>query len=380
MTNVISRSGMLLLTGLALAAGCVDPELSEDSSELTDAPEEMMPVCDRQFVVKAKEGAMALLYCATGAIQGQGSAPAPSYPGYRRLVITQHGRGGNAKKYFETTAGLAAEYRERIFVIAPQLLSMSEVLKDFGGAQGFVPGWHFQWGDRWALGGLSNNSNGEPFTRSSFELYDRVIAAAVPLLPDLEEIVIVGQSAGGQFVNRYAATNQVAFPAGINVRYIPMNPQSWLYLGTDRPFPEAALNGQNIGPQVPGPVDLPKVCPHYNDYWTGLDKLDWSYFVQGGIKANTIISQFKSRRVINMVGELDTENPDPVFDCRYAVQGKNRNERAKAYYAHVMAFYAPFAANHSLFEVPNKSHGHVGMYTSPCGRRWIFDDLNQVCN
>lgn len=384
--STTARTRALLLASLTLVTGCVgfddpDTELAttEDRAALTIEPR-LMPVCDRELVVNDKAGTMALLYCATGDIQAQGTAPPPSYPGYTRLVITQHGRGGDAKKYFETTSDLAAEYRERTFVIAPQLLSMAEVLKDYVGTSGFQQGWHFQWGGLWPLGGLSRTANGEPFARSSYELYDQVIAAAVPLLPDLKEIVVVGQSAGGQLVNRYAASNQVTFPPGVNVRYLPMNPQSWLYLSAERPFPELALAGQGLGPNDPGPVDLPAVCPQYNEYWTGLDKLDWSYFATQGIKASTIISQFKSRKVINMVGELDTANPDPVFDCRYAVQGKHRNQRAKAYYAHVMSFYAPVAANHRLFEVPNVAHGHVAMYTSPCGRRWIFDDLAQVCN
>ncbi|MDX2094153.1 MAG: hypothetical protein SFX73_40355 [Kofleriaceae bacterium] len=372
------------LACLSLVAGCIEPEvepdIENDSSEIRTRLYEVMPVCDRELVVREKAKSMALLYCATGSIQGAGTAPPPTYPGYTRLVITQHGRGGNAKKYFETMSSIAAEYRERTFVIAPQLLNMGEVLEDYDGTVGFVSGWHFQWGSRWPLGGLSSTSNGEPLARSSFEMHDQVLAAAVPLLPDLEEIVIVGQSAGGQLVNRYAATNQVGFPAGVNVRYIPMNPQSWLYLSDERPFPELALAGGDIAPDEPGPVHLPTVCPHYNDYWTGLDKLDWGYFTANGITPNDVIAQFKSRKVINMVGENDIENPDPVFDCRYAVQGKNRNERAKAYYAHVMAFYAPIAANHSFFEVPGVAHGHEKMFDSPCGRRWIFDDLAQVCN
>lgn len=375
-SRVLARC--LLLASLTAISGClgldeVEPSEREVSSQLTDLPGKLMQVCDRDFVVGDKQDEMALLYCATGPIQRQGTAPPPSYPRYRRLVIAQHGRGGDARKYFETITNLAAGYREPTFVIAPQLLNPAEVMKQFDGTFGFLQGWHFQWGSQWAIGGLSSAANGEPFTRSSFELYERVIAAAIPLLPNLKEIVIVGHSAGGQLVNRFAASNVIKFPQGVNVRYIPMNPQSWLYLSGERPYPLPVIDGDLD-------VSLHTMCPAYNQYWTGLDNLTFTYFTDRGIKANTIIGQFKSRKVINMVGELDTDNPDPEYDCRYAVQGWHRNQRAKAYYAHVMNFYAPFAANHLLFEVPNAGHSHVQMFGSACGRRWIFDDLAQVCN
>lgn len=375
-----SRIHHLLFAALTLTGGCValDEPLAEESSDLTIGLE-LMPVCDRDFVVHDGADAMALLYCATGPLQSQRSAPRPYYPGYRRLIISQHGRGGDARMYFEAMSNLAAEYREPAFVIAPQLLRISEVYGKYGGVSGFVPGWHFQWNSSWPLGALSLSDGGAPFTRSSYELVDRLVEAAIPLLPDLEEVVIVGQSAGGQLVNRYAASNQVVYPAGVNVRYIPMNPQSWLYLDGTRPYPERAFEGDFNAPIDPDAVDLAKACPNYNDYHTGLEKLTWSYFVDRGIKPSTIISQFKSRKVINMVGELDTEEPDGGFVCRYEVQGANRNERAKAYYAHVMDFYAPIAANHLFFEVAGVSHGHKKMFPSPCGRRWIFDDLAAAC-
>lgn len=382
--TLLSTTPKLLLASLTLLAGCLDvdsPVTEETTSEVVITRANLMRACDRDFVVKDPKGTMALLYCATGPLQPQGSGPPPSYPNYHRLVIAQHGRGGDARKYFETTTNLAADY-PGTFVFAPQLLNLSEPKNNgYDGVYGFVPGWHFQWGSKWAIGGLSSSADNAPFTRSSFELYDELITTALAVLPNVREVVLVGHSAGGQLVNRYAASNLLKFPPGVNVRYIPMNPQSWLYLDGKRPFPEAALDGGTIGMGGQPPIDLPSVCPDYNHYWTGLEKLDdWNYFAKRGIKAATIIGQFKSRKVINMVGQKDTGDPDPELDCRFVVQGKNRNERAKKYYEHVMSFYAPFAANHLLFEVPNVGHSHVNMFGSECGRRWIFDDFAQPCN
>lgn len=366
-----------------LSVGCIEfdgPSAKEQSDDLSYEPGNLMRVCDRDFVVHDGAHSMALLYCATGNIQASGSTPPPQYPGYSRLVIAQHGRGSKAREYYETLTDVAASYRERTFVIAPQLLRLSEPVNHGGyaGVSGFTPGWHFQWGMNWPIGALSLKEGG-PFTRSSFEMIDLLVEAAMQVLPDLREVVFVGQSAGGQLVNRYAAINQVHYPRNINVRYIPMNAQSYLYLDGSRPYPERALTGDIIGAPDPAEVNLAAICPDYNEYHVGLERLTWAYLVDRGITADMITSQFKSRKVINLVGALDTGDPDGEFVCKYAVQGKNRNERAKAYHAHVMEFYAPIAANHLVFEVAGAGHGYVKMLPSFCARRWIFDDAAAPC-
>jgi hypothetical protein len=377
-----------LAAALLLVTGCVELEAPTtepgaahrtiDDTKVSEEPKPRMEVCDRDFVVSEGKQSRALLYCATEEVH-QGTAAPRLLPGYRRLVITQHGRGGDARWYFNTTTDLAKDYGGT-FVVAPQLINLDEVLGTYSSAAGFVPGWHFEWNNSWPLGGRSRGVAGD-LRRTSYELLDQLIAAAAVRLPDLQEIVIVGQSAGGQLANRYGAANQAKFPPHVRVRYVAMNPQSWLYLDDTRPYPELGVEqGGILNPDL-GDLDLAAECPLYNDYHTGLDKLELErYFKDRGITAVTVRSQLKTRWMIKMVGELDTDDPDDgAFQCRYRVQGLNRNERAKAYHDHVTAFYAPLAVNNYLFEVPGVAHGHVKMYTSDCGRRWIFDDMAAPC-
>jgi len=52
------------------------------------------------------------------------------------------------------------------------------------------------------------------------------------------QVVIFGNSAGGQFVNRYAAVGRgpgALAARGIQTRFIVANPSTYLYFGDDRP-------------------------------------------------------------------------------------------------------------------------------------------------
>jgi hypothetical protein len=74
--------------------------------------------------------------------------------------------------------------------------------------------------------------------------------------PLLTWITLVGQSAGGQFVQRYAAGGRApdAF-AGVTIGYVTANPSSYLYLNSYRPVAQ----------------NLIESCPEYNNYKYGLD-------------------------------------------------------------------------------------------------------------
>ena len=88
-------------------------------------------------------------------------------------------------------------------------------------------------------GGLSLSTglnDGLP-SLSSFEVIDRLIDVSVKQNPNIHRIIILGHSAGGQFVVRYAAINNQHEPLlkkGITVRYIVANPSSYPYLNETR--------------------------------------------------------------------------------------------------------------------------------------------------
>lgn len=84
-------------------------------------------------------------------------------------------------------------------------------------------------------GGNASNDRDYAYT-ASFALMDDIILwlATSGNFPNLQTIIVTGQSAGGQFTIRYALAG-TAEPEGITIRYVPTNPGSVPYLGTFRP-------------------------------------------------------------------------------------------------------------------------------------------------
>src|SRR5438445_13467960 len=93
--------------------------------------------------------------------------------------------------------------------------------------------------------------DGEPALGSaidSFSAMDGLLAALddKARFPALKEIVVAGHSAGGQYVQRYAAGNRIEPTLSTPVRYLVANPSSYLYLEPWRP-----VNG-NPAERCPG--------------------------------------------------------------------------------------------------------------------------------
>ncbi len=87
-------------------------------------------------------------------------------------------------------------------------------------------------------GGKAHNSQ-ELLATSSFFLMDNIIkwlehAKSTGIFPNLDQIVVAGQSAGGQFALRYAFAGS-AEPLGIDMRYVAANPWMVTYLTNARP-------------------------------------------------------------------------------------------------------------------------------------------------
>jgi hypothetical protein len=88
-------------------------------------------------------------------------------------------------------------------------------------------------------------------------------AADRRVLPNLSQIVLVGFSAGGQLVQRYAVVGrgEGAFGrGGIDLRYVVGSPSSYLYFTEDRPRPEGGF----------GPFAEAAACPNFNPWKYGL--------------------------------------------------------------------------------------------------------------
>lgn len=290
----------------------------------------------------------------------------------KRILIYQHGIGDDAARYFARGihAAIQAESLDETLVLSLQILDNA----DFSSTP---PENLIYWMSGRAWGALSASS-AATYPRnervSSFAVLDQFLStltSAPSQLPQLQEIVIAGHSAGGQFVNRFAASSQFdGTNAGdnrnIRLKYIVMNPSSYVYFSDKRVDPNSVSasfdNLQFAVPQNP-PSD-------FNDYGYGLDSL-FTYLSSAG--SATIQSQYPQRSVVYLVGGNDTESDDLDVSPEAMLQGQNRLERSIVYYAHLRDHFGeqnlPF---HQFDIIPNVGHNGRDMIASDIGLGHVF--------
>jgi hypothetical protein len=113
------------------------------------------------------------------------------------LIIMIHGAGLNANKAFATGQKIIESLempKNHFWVLAPQIIE---------GVKLDEKGLLF-WDRRWRSGGmsLSTRLNKDLPSLSSFEVIDRLLDAAIKPNPGIRRIIILGHSAGGQFIVR----------------------------------------------------------------------------------------------------------------------------------------------------------------------------------
>ncbi len=114
---------------------------------------------------------------------------------FEYLIVIIHGGGLNAGKTFETGQQIFGSLKidkKRMMILAPQFLE---------GVDLDEKGLLF-WDQRWRGGGksLSTGLNTDLPKLSSFEVLDRLIDVVTKQNPNMRRIIILGHSAGGQFV------------------------------------------------------------------------------------------------------------------------------------------------------------------------------------
>ncbi len=204
--------------------------------------------------------------------------------------------------------------------------------------------------DGWAHG-LSDTSGAAP-SISSYAVMDQIVSAFAnkATFPNLTRIVVTGLSAGGQFTQRYAATNLVDTSA-MPLAYVVLSPSSYLYLDANRPASTAG-------------------CDAYDDYPYGLDNR--SGYV-GIPDPQSIRQQYPTRSVTYFVGSEDTlanaAGTNLDTSCEANAQGVDRVARAQAF-ASVMQ--STYGAAQPLVIVPGCMHSRTCMYFSPQVRAATF--------
>ena len=203
-----------------------------------------------------------------------------------------------------------------------------------------------------------------PYPISSFEVIDTILMhlANREIFPHLQQVVLVGHSAGGQLVQCYAVVGHeesVLQKVGIHIRCVVANPSSYLYFNDQRPTRSGKF----------GRFDQTK-CSNFNSWKYGLANGTPAYVTQATPKR--LEQTYASREVIYLLGTADT-NPDlPALDksCAAEAQGPTHLARGLAYMAYMKLHQNKL--NQRLMKVPGVGHDEVKMLTSVEGVKALY--------
>jgi pimeloyl-ACP methyl ester carboxylesterase len=272
------------------------------------------------------------------------------------LIIMIHGAGLNANKTFETGQQIIESLKmpkDRFWVLAPQFIE---------GVKLDEKGLLF-WDRRWRSGGmsLSTGLNKDLPSLSSFEVIDRLIDVSTKLNPGIRRIIILGHSAGGQFIVRYAAINsrhEFLEQQGISIRYVVANSSSYPYLDQTR------FHFNSAGEILITSREELMNCRSYNKYKYGLEEL---YGYAETLSPQIIRTRLLTRPVMFVLGTADTDRGwSQDKSCEADVQGKNRYERGLLYKHHLGNFEKiSFESPHIWLEIPEVGHDATEIFTHP---------------
>jgi len=272
------------------------------------------------------------------------------------LILIIHGAGLNAGKSFEIGKKIVESSKidkSRIMVVAPQFLE--GVDPDEKGL--------LLWDRRWRSGGksLSNDLNKGLPIFNSYEVIDKMIYVVMKRNPSMRRIIIMGHSAGGQFVLRYAAINnhhETWKRQGVFLQYIVSNSSSYLYLDETR---YQFNSNEEIVETSRGEL---RDCPSYNKYKYGLEEL---YGYAEKLSPKLIRTRLLTRPIMFLNGATDTDRSWSLDEsCEGEAQGENRYKRGLLYKHHLglLVKNSP-ESQHIWLEIPDVGHNSTEMFNHP---------------
>tara|TARA_A100001011_G_scaffold368418_1_gene422716 strand:- start:16 stop:2202 length:2187 start_codon:yes stop_codon:yes gene_type:complete len=282
--------------------------------------------------------------------------------GLEKAIIVMHGQNRNADDYFNSINSITSSLgiQNETLIIAPQFLLLEDI--DSWNLGAAIPYWQNNTG--WTTGNQSLSTLQHPrdFQLSSFTIIDSLLLFIHSEFTNIEKIILVGNSAGGQLLNRYAGGSPIAFNE--KIKFIISAPSSFLYFDENRY-------------EYPNSWTLPSGCNNYNEYKYGLDDLNNYMSVAS---EDSIIARYQKRKITYMVGEQDNGG---TTDCQSMVQGEHRLERSLNYYNYLQHYFSQNITNkQNIIIIPNVDHYHDEIFNSPCGRKAIFGlgDCQQIDN
>lgn len=258
-------------------------------------------------------------------------------PGPNEAVIVVHGALRNAGDYYRSIRP-----GRRRLVVAPQFLTEDDVRADEARAR------YLHWGTEEWKGGLGEVS--------SFTVMDELLQS-VAAFPDVRHVTIVGNSAGGQFVNRYAAVGRGPDHIGASVRFVVANPSTYLYFDRQRPKGDSFVDHDD------------------------LDVDQWRYGFGGGVpdyvgeatSGQEYFDRYAQRDVVYLLGEQDADPGALLLEVHPAAeaQGRTRRERGENYHRYLR--HKAGRPVHTLVHVPRVGHDAAAMFASPQAGPYLFE-------
>jgi CubicO group peptidase (beta-lactamase class C family) len=280
-----------------------------------------------------------------------------------RAIIMVHGTGRNGDDYYGTTlaAAAAAGRTGDTVMLAPRF-------RCNGCGDRSEPG-EYSWSNEgWKIGAAAENSaEGKP--AHSYDFIDTMIRMLNDRgrYPGLKEIVVAGHSAGGQFVQRYAAAARA--DSRLPIRYIVANPSSYMYLNDLRISRQRTCNEKGV---CTGKFERywdSENCTTFNKYKHGLEGLT-GYVALTGVE--NMVVRYPKIDVTYFLGERDTVLQDSLEStCNANAQGPNRLERGLIFSAYIKQH---FQAGHKTVIAQGCGHSATCMFAGPEGLRVLFPD------
>ena len=303
--------------------------------------------------------------------EGMGQYNLPVYSNYNlslinnkvtRAIIVIHGTGRNAGGYFDSIFDAAEDENvlSETLILSPHFLVKNDAISKNS----------LYWDDNseWKVGDKSSRALKKRV--SSFEAVDKLVEKLndKSQFPFLKEIVIAGHSAGGQFVNRYAAGNKLDSSKNIPMRYIVANPSSYMYFNPGRIVGGKYVEysrGLWVNPNL-----FKLACSNYNNYRYGLENKN-SYMSL--VSDFNLRRQYESRKVTYLLGEQDTDLFDEDLDksCAAEIQGTNRKARGENYFKYLKIKLPD--NHHKKVIVDDTGHSARAMFNSPEGISALFE-------
>jgi len=293
----------------------------------------------------------------------------------RRVLLVLHGAGRNADDYFRSAMAAAylAGALEDTLVVAPRFSGGAGDCRD----QGLDPG-ELTWTcDSWKFGEPSLSDR----EIDSFQVVDRLIGETLDprRFPNVASLVVLGHSAGAQFVSRYATANRIDEGLRVKPTYVAANASSYAYLDEYRPVRPEDVTRQTsqLTPAAgdrPQPalvrVDNPRGCGDFNRWPYGMND-------RKGYAATVELDRLKrnlaARNLVLLGGQLDNV-PLSGFDtsCPAIYQGDTRLDRAISFDRYAREH---LGGRSRLMIVPLCGHNERCMFTSPVVAPILFPEM-----